>query len=138
MSLDAFLSHRCFESPYAKAREEVGPSSALWALLLGPAYYWRKRAPVEALIYFLLTAPMIGLADIAEDAGLPDSIDLGIVLWIGFAVAAPALLAGCYLRKGWVEVSATEIGSGVDVSEATDDERYDAAIRRHIESSARR
>jgi len=138
MSLDAIFSRRRFESPYVKAREDVGPISVLWALLFGPAYYWRKRAPVEALIYFLLTVPMVGLAEIAEAAGFPDSIDLGVVIWIAFAVAAPALLAACYLRKGWVEVSASEIGGDADFSEAAEDERYAAAIRRHLESSARR
>ncbi|HVM77867.1 MAG TPA: hypothetical protein VMU06_02530 [Stellaceae bacterium] len=138
MSVETIFSRRCFQSPYVKAREEVGPSSVLWALIFGPVYYWRKRAPVEALVYFVLTVPMVGLADIAEAAGLPDSIDLGIVLWIGFAAAAPALLAACYLRKGWVEVTTREIGSDADFSEAAEAERYDAAIRRHVESSARR
>jgi len=138
MSLEASFSHRRFESPYVKAREEVGPSSILWALLFGPAYYWRKRAPVEALIYFLLTVPMIGLQDLAEETGLPYSIDVGLLLWIGFAVAAPALLAGCYLRKGWIEVSASEIGGSADFSEASAEDRYDAAIRRHLKNTTRR
>lgn len=138
MSVETYLSHRSFQSPYMKVRVEVGPASILWALLFGPAYYWRKRAPVEALIYFLLTVPMVGLADIAEAAGLPDSVDIGLVLWVFFALAAPALLARSYERKGWVEVSAREIGDGEAWSEMTETERYDAAIRRHIESSARR
>ncbi|HMK69192.1 MAG TPA: hypothetical protein VEC75_10810 [Stellaceae bacterium] len=138
MSLEALFSQRTFESPYGKVREVVGPSSALWSLLLGPLYFWRKRAPVEGLVYFLLTVPMVGLADVAEAAGLPDSIDLGIVLWVGFALAAPALLAASYLRKGWVEISERELGSGANFTEASDEDRYDAAIRRHLQNTARR
>jgi hypothetical protein len=138
MSVETYLSHRSFQSPYLKAREDVGPASILWALLFGPAYYWRKRAPVEGLIYFLLTVPMVGLADIAEAAGLPDGIDIGLALWVFFALAAPPLLARCYERKGWVEVSAREIGDGEAWSEMTETERYDAAIKRHIEGPARR
>ena len=138
MSLEAYFSQRSFESPYMKAREQVGASSVLWALLLGPAYYWRKRAPVEALIYFILTVPLVGLSDVAEAAGLSDSIDVGLALWVFFALAAPALLGRCYLRKGWVEVSAREIGDDVDWSQTTEDERYDAAIRRHIDGTTRR
>ena len=138
MSLETLFNPRTFESPYAKVRETVGPSSVLWSLLLGPVYFWRKRAPVEGLVYFLLTVPMVGLADVAETAGLPDSDDLGIVLWIGFAIAAPALLAACYLRKGWVEITERELGGGGNFLEDSEVDRYDAAIRRHLENSGRR
>jgi hypothetical protein len=103
MTLTDYLEPRVFRSPYLKRTESVSGSAVLWALLLGPAYYWRKQAPVEALVLFLLDAAIILMPGrIFGIDGVDDAV--GLLVWLGFALGAPALLSICYRRKGWVEV----------------------------------
>jgi len=103
MTLTDYFEPRSFRSLYLKRTESVSGASALWALLLGPAYYWRKQAPVEALVLsvadlmlMFLPGSLLGIED-ANDA-------LGALVWLGFAFGAPVLLPMCYRRKGWVEI----------------------------------
>jgi len=84
----------------------VSPLSAFWALLCGPAYYWRKRAPVEAMLFALALGALLFLDEDWDPAGVSDVMDMGTMLWLSFALAAPVLLPACYRRKGWVEVAA--------------------------------
>jgi hypothetical protein len=99
-----YLESRSFQSPYLRSREAVSPLSALWALLCGPAYYWRKQAPIEALLFASALAALLFLDQDGDIAGFSDGLDIGTMLWLGFALAAPVLLPGCYRRKGWTEV----------------------------------
>jgi hypothetical protein len=105
MCEDYFASRR-FRSPFLEATELVGPASALWAFLLGPIYYWRKRAPIEALLFAISIAALLFVDDDWDVLGGASDIDLGSVIWLIFALAAPFLLPACYRRKGWVEVAA--------------------------------
>ena len=88
-----------------RSTEAVSPLSALWALLCGPAYYWRKRAPIEALLFASALAALLLLDADGDIPGFSDGFDIGAMLWLGFALAAPVLLPDCYRRKGWVEVA---------------------------------
>lgn len=98
-----YFETRRFQSPYMRLTESVSPLSALWALLCGPAYYWRKRAPIEALLFALALGALFFLD--GDGAGFSDGLDIGTILWLGFALAVPVLLPACYRRKGWVEVA---------------------------------
>lgn len=120
MSFADYFTERVFRSPYAKITVRVGPGCVLWALLLGPIYYWRKQAPVEALLLFVTTVPLLGLADLVDLPGLPDVFDFGSIIWVGFAVAAPVLLPLCYRRKGWEEITRRPgaLGRGRNLSES--------------------
>jgi hypothetical protein len=100
-----YFASRRFQSPYLKSTEAVSPLSALWALVFGPAYYWRKHAPIEALLYVVALGALLFLDQDWDLLGVPDGIDIGTLLWLGFGLAAPVLLPACYLRKGWVEVA---------------------------------
>jgi len=100
-----YFESRRFQSPYMRLAEAVSPFSALWALLCGPAYYWRKRAPIEALLFAVALGALFFLDGDGDIAGLSDGLDIGTTLWLGFALAAPVLLPACYRRKGWVEVA---------------------------------
>ena len=101
-----YVESRKFQSPYLKTTEGVGPLSALWALLFGPAYYWRKRAPIEALLFACALGALLFLDPGWNIAGISDDIDIeiGTLLWLSVALAAPVLLPACYRRKGWTEV----------------------------------
>lgn len=101
-----YFEWRRFQSPYLRSAEAVSPLSALWALLCGPAYYWRKRAPIEALLFAVALGALLFLDDDWDLSNVSDGIDIGTMLWLGFALAAPVLLPACYRRKGWVEVAA--------------------------------
>ena len=100
-----YFEWRRFQSPYLRSTEAVSPLSALWALLCGPAYFWRKRAPIEALLFAVALGALLFLDDDWDLSNVSDGIDMGTMLWLGFALAAPVLLPACYRRKGWVEVA---------------------------------
>jgi hypothetical protein len=87
-----------------RTTEAVTPLSAFWAFLCGPAYYWRKRAPIEALVFVLVLLALLLLDPDWDIVGVSDEIDIGTMVWLGFALAAPILLPACYRRKGWIEV----------------------------------
>jgi len=102
-----YFEVRRFQSPHMRLTEAVTPLSAFWAFLCGPVYYWRKRAPIEALVFGLALGALLLLDPGWDIMGISDDIDLGTMLWAGFALAAPILLPACYRRKGWIEVGKT-------------------------------
>ncbi|HUN49147.1 MAG TPA: hypothetical protein VMU85_21615 [Stellaceae bacterium] len=103
MTLSDYLEPRVFRSPYLRRSESVSGASALWALLLGPAYYWRKQAPVEALLLVVLDGVLLLMPDAILGLGSAGDT-LSLLVWLGFGAGAPVLLPACYRRKGWVEV----------------------------------
>lgn len=113
MVLADYFSRRVFRSPFIRYTQTVSGWSAFWAFLFGPLYYWRKRAPIEALLFLIATAPLVGFADEMELLGISDAFDLGSVIWMVFALAAPVLLPMCYRRKDWEEVMGKQsVGGG--------------------------
>ena len=104
--LENYFASRRFQSPFLRSMQPVSPLSALWAFLLGPIYYWRKRAPIEAALFGLAMVALLFVDTDADILGISDGFDLGSAIWLGFALAAPVLLPACYRRKGWVEISA--------------------------------
>ena len=109
MSIADLLGQRTYRSPYRQVRASVGLSSVAGVLLLGPIYLWRKGAMLEAL---LLTAVGMGaaalpllqpIADSELAWGLDANAWLGLLVWLGTALASPALLAQSYRRRGWEE-----------------------------------
>jgi hypothetical protein len=105
MLLAEYFSRRMFRSPFVGYTEVVSGWSALWAFLFGPVYYWRKRAPIEALLSLVATVPLIGFSDQSDILGFLDAVDLSSIIWMAFALAAPVLLPACYRRKGWNETT---------------------------------
>jgi hypothetical protein len=102
-----YFEVRRFQSPYLKLTEAVTPLSAVWAFLCGPVYYWRKRAPIEALVFAVALGALLLLDPGSAFTGVSDDTDIGAMLWTAFALAAPILLPACYRRKGWIEVGRT-------------------------------
>ena len=106
MASEGYFRTRIFRSPLGSQVQSVGGVSVLWALLLGPAFFWRKRAPIEGL---LLLAAELMLYFIPDDVfGALDADAIGALLWLGSSLAAPMLLAMCYERKGWTETRPLE------------------------------
>lgn len=103
--LTNYFEWRRFQSPFLSSSETVSPLSAVWASLCGPVYYWRKRAPIEALLFAAALGSLLLLDEDSDLAGRSDGIDLATMIWLGLALAAPILLPACYRRKGWVEVA---------------------------------
>jgi hypothetical protein len=103
--LERYFASRRFQSPYRTSTETVSPLSALWAFLLGPIYYWRKRAPIEALLFVIAMGVPLLIDDDAGMLGSADALDLGSAIWLAFAVAAPVALPSCYRRKEWAEIT---------------------------------
>lgn len=103
MTLTNYLEPRVFRSPYLKRSESVSGTAVLWAFLLGPAYYWRKQAPVEALVLSLIDTVLMLMPGSLLGTEAADGL-LGSAVWLGFALGAPVLLPMCYRRKGWVEI----------------------------------
>ena len=105
--MGAYSSTRVFESPFLRRTQTVSAGSAiLGALFAGPFYYWRKQAPVEALMLFTAELVLFVVSNRAiVSGGAIDSATPGLILWLGAALLAPVLLPMCYRRKGWVEVA---------------------------------
>ena len=104
--LESYFSARRFQSPFLRSMQHVSPLSALWAFLLGPIYYWRKRAPIEAVLFGLAMGALLFIDTDGDILGVSADVDLGSAIWLAFAIAAPVLLPACYRRKGWVEIPA--------------------------------
>lgn len=117
--LENYFASRRFQSPFLRSMQLVSPLSALWAFLLGPIYYWRKRAPIEATLFGLAMTALLFVDSDADILGISGGIDLGSAIWLGFALAAPVLLPACYRRKGWVEIPAGTGSSTQAFSELT-------------------
>jgi hypothetical protein len=105
MSIADYTATRTFQSPFLRQTQTVGGGAVIGALLSGPFYYWKKKAPVEALL--LATAELVMFVTPSQFWGTsllgmtyPD-----LVLWVGAAVLAPVLLPLAYRRKGWIEVT---------------------------------
>jgi hypothetical protein len=101
MASEGYFRKRIFRSPLGSQTQSVSGASIVWALLSGPIYFWRKRAPVEALLLFVAQLILYFVPDETLDGDIADL--LGTLLWLGSALAAPLLLALCYERKGWME-----------------------------------
>ncbi|MGH7075878.1 MAG: hypothetical protein ACREFD_17005 [Stellaceae bacterium] len=107
MSLDTYFGNHVYRSPFIGQSQTVSGLGAVFgALFSGPFYYWKKKAPVEALVLF--TAELILFvtpnSSLGGDAFLGSSW-YGVALWLGAAMLAPVLLPLCYRRKGWTEVT---------------------------------
>jgi hypothetical protein len=106
MSLADYTATRVFQSPFLRRSETIsGGGAVIGALLTGPFYYWKKQAPVEALILFTIQLVLFVLSNRAIATGAIDSTTPSLVLWLGAALLAPVLLPMCYRRKGWIEVA---------------------------------
>ena len=107
MSLDDYTARRTFSSPYLHQTQTIsGGGAVIGALLSGPFYYWKKKAPVEALILFTVELVLFVTPNsrLGGDVFLGSSW-FGVALWLGAALLAPVLLPLCYRRKGWIEVT---------------------------------
>lgn len=67
-------------------------------------YYWRKQAPVEALLFLTAELILFVVSNRAISANAIDSTTPSLLLWLGAALLAPVLLPLCYRRKGWTEI----------------------------------
>lgn len=86
-----------FEHPGNGHRERVTLAAGLLALLFGLFYFLVKGAWQHALLQLAVLA-VGGLA-----LG-PAVAVLMIPLWLGYALAAPAIMRARYLRAGWRQV----------------------------------
>ena len=65
------------------------------------------RGSIEALLFSLaLVLLPLFLDEDSDFLGNSDILDVGTLIWLAFALAAPMLLPACYRRKGWAEIAA--------------------------------
>lgn len=88
---------RQFENPANGYREEVGGGASIGTFFFGFIYLaikgqWRHAAAILIAIVILLVA-----------FGPPGTMFI-FVIWVGYAIAAPSIIANSYLRNGWREV----------------------------------
>jgi hypothetical protein len=106
MSAGGYTSTRIFQSPFLRRTQTVSAAGAvLGALIGGPFYYWRKQAPIEALVLFTLEVVLFLVSNRGISDRAIDTTTLSLALWLGAALLAPVLLPMCYLRKGWIEIA---------------------------------
>ena len=109
MDLSCYLQRRVFRRRFDGASAIVTPWMTLWALLLGPLYFWKKGARIEALILTVVGLPLIVTGDVPS-LGATVVSDLSTILWIGAVIFAPLLIAASLRRQGWTEMSAADAG----------------------------
>jgi len=96
------MAARTFRSPSGGATQTIGMQSALWVLLLGPIYYWRKGALSETVVLSLLAfLPLI----VPDGTFLIGSDAFSFIVWGASFLLAPSLLAWSYERRGWDEIT---------------------------------
>jgi len=113
MTFADYYAPRVFQSPYLKTTEKISGTTVLWAFLGGPLYFWRKRAPVEALILLVVDVVWFFVPDAFFGDGFFGSDEVSLLFWVVAAVGAPILLAKCYERKGWIELRPVDREGGV-------------------------
>ena len=87
---------RMFENPHTGQRAHVGAGTMFWAGLFGFLFYGAKGLWLHATV--ILVAWVLGIY-----AG-PTGWLVSAAVSLGYAVAAPTLLANAYLRRGWTEL----------------------------------
>lgn len=100
--MNEFVRRRTFRSPIGGSTETIGIESVLWVLFLGPIYYWKKGALIEAIVLFMLTFfPLF----VPDDTPLLSSDASSFVVWGLSVLLAPMLLSWSYERRGWDEIT---------------------------------
>lgn len=102
-----------FENPSNGHREDVSGISGLWALLFGLFYFMYRGLWAHVAIQFVLI--------IVSAMAAPIGVLFMIVVWIGYAIAAPSIIANKYRSSGWREIgaysssgSASALSAGVE------------------------
>jgi|SRR5579863_3523189 len=101
MASEGYFRKRSYRSPMGSQVQSVSGTSILWALFLGPAYFWRKKAMLPAIVLFAAEAMLYFMPD--DALGALDADAIGSLIWLGSSLAAPLLLSMCYEQKGWIE-----------------------------------
>jgi hypothetical protein len=87
-----------FKNPVNGHIEEVTAWPHLWALLFGMVYFLVRGLWPHVIIQLAVILIFIG--------GMGDPGLLFVIpMWIGYAIAAPTLIAAKYKRTGWIEVA---------------------------------
>jgi hypothetical protein len=85
---------RRFQNPRT-GHAEVINCPRVWTFLLGPLYLAFKRVWHHAAILFFVP---LALEILDERLAV-----ISVILWLGYVVKVPQILANNYLRKGWIE-----------------------------------
>jgi hypothetical protein len=99
-----FFRRRVFRQPFGDGTESTGIHSALWVLVSGPVYYWRKHARIEAVELCVVGAPLLVYNPGNALVSRAVLSDIATVVWAGSVLLAPLLLALSYRRQGWNEI----------------------------------
>jgi len=91
---------RVFENPANQYQEVVTNGSQWGTFWLGPIYFAAKGLWTHAAALVLLTLATVSIGAFAWL--------LLFLIWIGYTIVTPDLLASNYLKRGWREVSATD------------------------------
>lgn len=109
MDLSVYVRPRAFQQPYSKVSRAVGIQSVLWVLMLGPIYYWKQGAMIEAILLSLASIPLLFVDESSSYVSVPVLSALTTFVWAAAAILAPVLLALSYQRRGWVEIAPLQL-----------------------------
>jgi hypothetical protein len=122
MDFSVYAQPRRFALPRLGKSDAVGGDAVLWALLSGPFFFWKKGAMMEAVVIGFLTLPTLPLWVVDSESYHLE--ELGGLVWLGAGFLAPLLLAGSYVRRGWVDVTARPLA--LEDAEGVLDDRAEA------------
>lgn len=96
---------RVFKNPLNGHKEKVHGDSWVGVLLLGAIYLAAKGLWGHFFIWLLV---VVGFTLVTGGPGLIIALPLTS---IGYAIGIQGILANSYLRKGWVEISGSDVGA---------------------------
>jgi hypothetical protein len=104
MDLSVYSRPRTFQQPSSRVTGVVSILSVLWALLLGPVYYWKKGARIEAILLCVASVPLLMMDESSSYISAPVLWNLTALVWAASVVFAPVFLMLSYRRRGWIEI----------------------------------
>ncbi len=101
MDLSVYFHRQSLRHPVLPKTESVGPRCLFGALIIGPLYYWKKGARIEAILFCLAGIPLFMYDPGSALLSRAMVAQLTTLAWLASVALAPLLIALSYRRGGW-------------------------------------
>ena len=102
MDFSVYFHRQSLHHPVLAKTESVGPRCLFGALIIGPLYYWKKGARIEAILFCLATIPLFMYDPGSALLSRATVAQLTTLAWLASVALAPLLIALSYRRRGWL------------------------------------
>lgn len=102
MDLSVYFHRQSLHHPVLAKTESVGPRCLFGALIVGPLYYWKKGARIEAILFCLAGIPLFMYDPGSAWLSRTVVAQVTTLAWLASVALAPFLIALSYRRRGWL------------------------------------